>query len=124
MAMSMRPKITIPLIHKEATMLYKMIVLGLLEHNPEIHEQLRRKRQLLPTMERYAIELKILHDDWKADLWRMRPGSDEIQIASEALALAMENLQATLLHEFAREQNETPVLDGAIEFARRHTPPA
>jgi len=105
-------------------MLYKTIVLGLLEQCPEIHEQLRRKRQLLKTMERYAEELKFIHDEWKKELWRVKPESDESRIASEALELALVDLQNCLLHEFKAEENETLPLDGASAFARRHTPPA
>ena len=104
---------------------YKMIVLELLENTvPEIHEKLRSKRLVLQTMERYAEELKICHDDRKTDLWRRKPHSDEIQINSEALELAMADIQSSLLQEFRVEETETLPLDGAMEFHRRHTPPA
>ena len=73
---------------------YKTIILELLENTvPEIHERLRSKRLLLQTMERYAQELKICHDDRKTDLWRRKPHSDEIQIASEALELALKDMK-------------------------------
>ena len=39
-------------------MQYKTIVLELLQQRPEIHDQLRSQRMLLPTMEHYASELK------------------------------------------------------------------
>ena len=39
-------------------MQYKTIILELLQQRPQMHEQLRKERKLLPTMERYARELK------------------------------------------------------------------
>jgi hypothetical protein len=111
-------------IPKEATMHYKTIVLELLEQHPEIHERLRSKRQLLLTMERYAVELKFLHDDWKADLGRAKPHSDEIQIENEALHLALEDLQTALRQEFSANGQEALSLDRAMAFVRSHMPTA
>ena len=46
-------------------MQYKTIVLELLQQRPEMHDQLRRNRMLLPTLELYASELKTSHEAWK-----------------------------------------------------------
>ena len=39
-------------------MQYKTIVLELLQQRPQMHEQLRKDRKLLPALEFYAKELK------------------------------------------------------------------
>ena len=39
-------------------MMYKTIVLEILQQRPEMHERLRKERKLLPAMELYAQELK------------------------------------------------------------------
>ena len=49
-------------------MQYKTIILELLQQRPEIHEQLRKDRKLLPAMEFYARELKTSHEAWKETL--------------------------------------------------------
>ncbi|MGH7170115.1 MAG: hypothetical protein ACRELG_07555, partial [Gemmataceae bacterium] len=65
-------------------MLYKTIVLELLQNRPELYDQLRKQRMLLPTLNWLAGELKARHQAWKEELQATRPGSDS-QIASEAL---------------------------------------
>ncbi len=69
------------------------IILELLKQRPEIHNQLRSNRMLLSTVERYARELKANHEIWKGRLSQARPGSDESQIASEALEFALKELE-------------------------------
>ncbi len=104
---------------------YKTIVLELLETTvPEIHERLRSKRLLLKTMERYAEELKFIHEDWKTDLSRAKPASDAIQIENEALQLALEDLQTALRQEFSVSDREELSLDGAMAFVSSHMPTA
>ena len=49
-------------------MQYKTIILELLQQRPEMHDQLRKDRKLLPTMELYARELKTSHEAWKETL--------------------------------------------------------
>jgi hypothetical protein len=105
----------------EPKMQYKTIILHLLEERPEIYDQLRRNRLLLPTLERYARELKTHHEYWKEQLSRTRPGS-ESQIASEALELALKDLVDILLPESSLD--ETLSLDAAMAFLRQHMPPA
>lgn len=85
-------------------MQYKTIVLELLKQQTEWHEQLRSTRQLLPTLERYALELKANHEACQEALSQSRPGSDPNQIASEALEIAIQELKdrlpsAALPHE-------------------------
>jgi FtsZ-binding cell division protein ZapB len=105
-------------------MQYKTIVLQLLEQHPQIRDQLRKTRQMLPTMERYASELKTRHEAWKDRLSQLTPGSDESQIASEALELALKELETRLPSGSPRDDKEALSLDEAMAFIRRHTPPA
>jgi hypothetical protein len=106
-------------------MMYKTIVLQLLQDRPEMHEQLRKKRKLLATVELCGQELKRMHEAWKDVLSQARPGSDPSQIASEALELALEDLVNCLDSESPPDENEPMSLDGAMAFIRRrrHTPP-
>jgi len=105
-------------------MQYKTIVLEFLQQRPEIYEQLRKEHKLHPTMELYAQELKRNHEAWKQELSRMMPESDQQQITSEALELALEDLKGCLDSEFPAGENEAPSLDDAMAFIRRRTPPA
>jgi hypothetical protein len=106
-------------------MQYKTIVLEFLqEYHPQLHEQLRRSRQLLATMNAYAAELKAKHEAWKETLRPIRPQSAESQIASEALELALEELQESLQQESRADAAQPLSLDAAMAFLRRHTPPA
>jgi hypothetical protein len=105
-------------------MQYKTIVLELLKARPRIHKKLCRRRMLLPTLERYANQLKTSHDAWKDHLSWAMPGRNESQIASEALEIALDEL-ATFLHsEFQPEDSEKPSLQGAMVFIRGRRPPA
>jgi hypothetical protein len=108
----------------EATMQYKTIVLGLLEQRPEIHDQLRKDRMLLKAMEFYASELKALHEGWKHHLSERRPGADESQIASEALEIALQELEGCLPAAFSPEVSGRPSVEDLLAILKEHTPPA
>ncbi|HWG45026.1 MAG TPA: hypothetical protein VN688_19810 [Gemmataceae bacterium] len=103
-------------------MQYKTIILQLLEQNPQIRDQLKRDRQMLPTMERYALELKTRHEAWKETLTQTMPGSDESQIASEALELALKEVEDRLPTASRRDDKEALSLDAAMAFIRRPSP--
>ena len=102
-------------------MQYKTIVLELLKERTELHEQLRLTRRLLPTLESCAHELKASHESWKETLSQARPGSDPSQIASEALELALKELEDRLPSASPPEGTETLPLDEAMAFIRHHT---
>jgi hypothetical protein len=102
-------------------MQYKTIIHELLQQRPQIHEQLRKDRKLLPTLETYAKELKTGHEAWKVLLLQMRPGSDPSQIASEALEIACKELEDRLPSAPSSDENEAQVLDAAMLFLRRPT---
>jgi hypothetical protein len=90
----------------ETTMQYKNMILELLKQRPEMHDQLRKERKLLPTMELYARELKTSHEAWKELLTQLRPASDPSQIASEALEMALKEQQDRLPPESPQRDSE------------------
>jgi hypothetical protein len=102
-------------------MQYKTIVLELLQQRPQIHDQLRKDRKLLPTVEMYARELRTSHEAWKETLGQERPGSDQSQIAFEALEMALKDLEDRLPSESIPNDKEPLSLDAAMAFIRKHT---
>jgi hypothetical protein len=105
-------------------MQYKTIVHELLEQRPEIHDQLRKERKLLTAIEHYAAELKASHQAWQEQLAQARPDSDPMQIASEALEMACQELRVSLPSALVRDESGPLSLDEAMAFLRRHTPTA
>jgi hypothetical protein len=105
-------------------MQYKTIVLELLQQHPQIHQQLVSRRTLLPNLELYARELKDGHEAWKDRLSRALPGSDPSQTASEALEIALWELENSLQGEYPPDEGDAPTIEGATAFLRGHTPPA
>jgi hypothetical protein len=97
---------------------YKTIVLQLLEDRPRLHNQLQRERRMLKTVEQIALELKARHEEWRERLRQLRPRSDPAQIASEAMELAIEELQNRLPPE-SEADNDTFSLDAAMAFLKR-----
>ena len=102
-------------------MQYKTIVLELLKERTELHEQLRLTRRLLPTMETCARELKASHETWKETLAQANPGSDPSQISSEALEMALRELEDRLPSVSPQDDQEPLSLDKAMAFVRNHT---
>lgn len=100
---------------------YKTMILEMLQQRTELHEQLRANRTLLPTLESLASELKARHEAWKANLSQATPGSDPIQIVSEALELALHEIENRLPCESNPDGSEALSLDNAMAFIRRHT---
>jgi hypothetical protein len=111
-------------IPTEMTMHYKTIVLELLQDRPQLHEQLRKQRKLLATMEALAQGLKDRHQAWTEQLWQARSGSDPQQIASEALEIALKELTDSLPADSPADGSEALSLDAAMAYLRRHSRPA
>ena len=95
-------------------MQYKTIIHELLQQRPEMHDQLRKSRKLLPTLELYARELKTSHEAWKEMLSQTRPGSDPSQIASEAMEMALKEMEDRLPSASPQDGSEPAVLDAAM----------
>jgi hypothetical protein len=103
------------------TMQYKTIVHELLQQQTELHEQLRLTRRLLPTIEAQAWALKARHDHWKETLFKTTPGSHPNQIASEALEMAVKELEDRLQTASSGNEPESLSLDAAMAFVRNPT---
>jgi hypothetical protein len=114
-------KTTFTLTRKEANMKYMTIILELLQGRPEIRDQLTKNRTLLPTLELLARELKTRHEAWKEVLLKVKPQSDPSQIASEAMEMALKELEDRLPSASPPEGAEPLSLDEAIAFVRSHT---
>jgi hypothetical protein len=84
---------------KEATMHYKTIVLEMLQDRPQLRDLLQRQRRMLAAVEQYAQELKTSHEVWQERLSQARPGSNPTQILSEAMELALNELEDRLPSE-------------------------
>ena len=97
-------------------MQYKTIILELLQQRPQIHEQLRRERKLLTTLEFYAMELKDCHEDAMEQLRQLKPGSEASQISSEAMEMALKEMEDRLPIVFPADDHETLSLDKAMAF--------
>ena len=104
-------------------MQYKTICLQMIQDRPEMYGRLLQQRTLLPTLERFARQLRSSHLDWKARLLRAKPGSSDCQIASQALELALRQLGLSSAWPPPEEDEPFP-LEDAMAFLRRHTPPA
>jgi hypothetical protein len=72
-------------------------------------------------LERYASELKASHEAWKETLTQAKPGSDPIQIASEALEMAIQELETRLHQAMPAEESEAISLDEAMAYVRDHS---
>ena len=101
-------------------MQYKTIVHELLLARTELHEQLRLTRRLKPTLETCAKELKESHEAWMERLSLDKPDSDQSQIASEALELALKELEDRL-PSGQPDENEPLSLDQAMVYVKTHT---
>lgn len=77
-------------------MLYKTMVLGLLEQHPTLHDQLRQSRTLLTTVNRLAGELRTSHLAWKERLIEAQPEAYSSAIHNEAMELALQELVDSL----------------------------
>jgi hypothetical protein len=103
---------------------YKTITMELILEQPALYEKLRSSKRLLPAIDDYATLLKASHDAWKEQLSQSRPGSDPIQIASEALEIASKELEERLASASKAGEGEPLSLDAAMNFIRRLTPTA
>lgn len=97
-------------------MQYKTIVLEMLKERTKLHEQLRQARRLLPAMEAYAKELKASHQSWMETLSAARPGSDPSQISSEAMEMALKELEDRLPPVSPQDESGLPTLEQATAY--------
>ncbi len=105
-------------------MQYKTIALELLEQRPHMHEQLCQQRKLMDAMEATAAWLKNRHEGWKLRLSKAATPVDRVQIGSEAMELAVKDLEDSLPLESPAGEDEPFALDKAMAFLCNHTPHA
>ena len=101
-------------------MQYKTMVYELLQQRPQMHEQLRKERKLLTALENYARELKTSHEAWKETLSEANPAIDQTQIASQALEMALKEMEDRL-PSASPDGTEPLSLDAAMAFIRNRT---
>ena len=104
-------------------MQYKTIILGLIQQQPELHEQLKESRTLLSTLDQLAIRLRQHHLGLVEQLRRRHPQSDEAQLSSEAMEVAVKQFEEALSNAPQADEPELS-LDEAMAFIKRHSPPA
>ena len=102
-------------------MQYKTIVLELLKQQTEFYNLLRITRRLLPTMEVCAQQLKDHHEAWKETLSQAKPDSDPSQINSQALELALKEMEDRLRSLSPQDDGELPTVDDAMAYLVAHT---
>jgi hypothetical protein len=110
-----------PMQLKETNMQYKTIALELLRGRTELYEELRLTHRLLPTLEDLATDLKASHESWKQTLAEAKPGSEPRQLASEALEMALKELEDRLRVAFPLDEQEPLSLEMAMAFVQSHT---
>jgi hypothetical protein len=104
-------------------MLYKTIMLEMIQDRPGLYFELKSTNRLLPAVESYASELRTRHQAWKQAMASRRPESSPAQVASDALELAVEDMTSRLPSESADEA-EIFSLDEAMNYLRKATPTA
>ena len=109
---------------KEVPMQYKTIALELIQDRPKMYDQLLSTRKLLSALELHANELQAIHQAWMERLRQMKPHSDASQIASEALELALEQMERLLARASLMDETESLSLDAAMAFIKHPTSPA
>jgi hypothetical protein len=102
-------------------MQYKTIVLELLQQRRELYAQLQKTRQLLPTMEVLATELRDHHLALTESMTQAQPSSDPCQIPLQALELAVKELDDRLPSASQPDENTALSLEQAMAYVRSHT---
>ncbi len=99
-------------------MLYKSISHDLLQQHPSLCELLQRNRMLLSAVESCAASLKARQEALRAELGTTNPEIDPSQIASEALEIAVKELEQRLQIAFLPAGPGEPSLDEAMAFVQ------
>jgi hypothetical protein len=102
-------------------MQYKTLVLQLLRKQfPTLHGRLKQSRSLLQALNLYSTRLKMNHEIWIHSLAERKPSSDPSQIKSEALELALQEVQERL--SALSRGDEALSLDAAMGFLKAQNP--
>ena len=113
------PKTAVLFNPKETTMQYKTIIHELLQQRPRCTSNSARAASSCRHWRQYAQELKTSHEAWKEMLLQLRPGSDPTRSASEAMELALKEMEDRLPSASPQDGSEPQFLDAAMLFLRR-----
>ncbi len=100
-------------------MLYKTILLELLEQHPNYLDQLRRTRQIMPWLVETAFELQARHAEWNRVFFKQNPGSIPGRFSSEALEIAIREVSFTFPPESPGEELGDFPIEEAIRWIHR-----
>ena len=103
---------------------YKTIILERIRQDRDLHHSLKQSGSLAATLDRSAQELKRLHEALKADLAMARPEKDPSSITSEALEMALNEMESRFVSASPSDDANSLSLEGAMAFLRRATPSA
>lgn len=103
-------------------MQYQTIVLGILQDRPLLQNELMANNSLSSTTEKLATQLRDSHLQILGQLQHAEPSQSTIQLSSEAMEIAVNQLLESLSGDQEPEATETFSLDGAMAFLKRHTP--
>lgn len=101
-------------------MLYKTMMLELLQQQPKLHERLRASRKLQTATEECAIALKRLHDAWKEQLMG-NPSIDPGQLVSAAMEYAQQEMEARLQSVSSRIEQEDLTIEAILAIVHNPT---
>jgi hypothetical protein len=101
--------------------MYKTIVLALLQDLPETYNHLCRNRLLLSAVNHWASQLKTRHEAWKERLAQAGPSTDESQMTSAALEMALSELEGSLTSTHPPNGGEPLPLESVMAFLRDRT---
>lgn len=105
-------------------MQYKTMVLELLRQRPEAYDQLQRRRILLQVLNLCASDLKGRHEVWKAQLALAKLGASKAQLASEALEMALKEIESRLPSSLPLNEGDQISLDQVMAYIWGDRPPA
>ena len=77
-------------------MQYKTMILEMLRQRPRLHRTLKNRRAMPETLDLYANELKTNHLALVQSLSQTQPDTAPEQISSEALEIALKDMQERL----------------------------
>jgi hypothetical protein len=85
-------------------MLYKTILLELIDSHPELRRRLKAERLHLAAIELYSRELRTMHLELIEQLIRQNPSLDPIQARHSAAEVALDQWQKTHLLDASMEE--------------------
>ena len=101
---------------------YKTIVLELLKQQPEMYGELIRSNSLISTLNQLASQLRESHLTILDQLTQKEPNQSQLLLKSEAMEIAVSQLQESLQTIPQSESAGALSLEGAMAYIKQHTP--